>query len=152
MVRNSGWQEMGLKRWVCVKLRRSLYRIHRSLKFVCKTMLLKMEPCMHLQGWTSPVAQMVKNMPAMQETWIQSLGQEDPLVKGMATYSSILTWRIPWTEEPGGLEAMGSHRVRHNWSNLAHTFWDTQETVRRHAEVDEKFVCSVDGKQFKITF
>ena len=50
-----------------------------------------------------PVAQTVKNLPAMQETQVPSLGQEDPLEKGMATYSSILAWRIPWTEEPGGL-------------------------------------------------
>ena len=55
-----------------------------------------------------PVAQMVKNLPAMQETWIWSLGWEDPLEKGMATHSSILAWRIPWTEEPGGLQSMGS--------------------------------------------
>ena len=47
----------------------------------------------------------------MQETWIQSLGQKDPLENGMATYSSILAWRIPWTEEPGGLQSMGSERV-----------------------------------------
>ena len=52
--------------------------------------------------------QMVKNLPAMQETQVQSLGQEDPLEKGMATHSSILAWRIPWTEEPGGLQSMGS--------------------------------------------
>ena len=51
---------------------------------------------------------MVKNLPAMQETQVQSLGQEDPLEKGMATHSSILAWRIPWTEEPGGLQSMGS--------------------------------------------
>ena len=51
----------------------------------------------------SLVVQMVRNLPAMQETWIQSLGQEDPLEKGMATHSSILAWRVPWTEEPGGL-------------------------------------------------
>ena len=51
----------------------------------------------------SLVAQMVKNRPAMWETWVQSLGQEDPLEKGMATYSSILAWRIPWTEEPDSL-------------------------------------------------
>ena len=51
----------------------------------------------------SPVAQMVKNLPALWETWFQSLGQEDPLEKGMATHSNILVWRIPWTEEPGGL-------------------------------------------------
>ena len=57
---------------------------------------------------------MVKNLPAMQETWVQSLGREDPLEKGMATYSSILAWRIPWTEELGGLQSMGLKRVRHN--------------------------------------
>ena len=60
------------------------------------------------------VAQMVKNLPAMQEARIQSLGQEDPLEKGMATHSSILAWRIPWTEEPGGLQSLGSQRVRHD--------------------------------------
>ena len=53
------------------------------------------------------VAQVEKNLPAMQETWVQSLGQKDPLEKGMATHSSILTWRIPWTEEPDGLQSMG---------------------------------------------
>ena len=57
---------------------------------------------------------MVKNLPAMQKTQVQSLGQEDPLEKGMATQSSILAWRIPWTEEPGKLQSMGSQRVRHN--------------------------------------
>ena len=55
----------------------------------------------------SLVAQMVKNLPAMQETWIRSLGQEDPLEKEMATHYSILAWRIPWTEEPGRLQFMG---------------------------------------------
>ena len=60
------------------------------------------------------MAQMVKNLPAMQETQVRSLGQEDPLERGMATHSSILAWRIPWTEYPGGLQSMGSQRVRHN--------------------------------------
>ena len=60
------------------------------------------------------VAQMVKTRPAMQETQVQSLGWEDPLEKGMATHSSILAWRIPWTEEPGGLQSMWSQRVGHN--------------------------------------
>ena len=60
------------------------------------------------------MAQLVKNPPAMQETWVRSLSQEGPLEKGMATQSSILAWRIPWTEEPGGLQSMGSQRVRHN--------------------------------------
>ena len=58
-----------------------------------------------------PVAQMVKNLPVMQETWVQSLGQEDPLEREMATYSSILAWEVPWTEEPGGLQSMGLQRV-----------------------------------------
>ena len=61
----------------------------------------------------SLVAQMVKNLPAMQETQVQSLGWEDPLVEEMATYSNILAWRIPLAEEPGGLQSLGSHRVRH---------------------------------------
>ena len=60
------------------------------------------------------MVQMVKNPPAMQETWVLSLGWEDPLEKGMATYSRILAWRIPWTEEPGGLQSMGSQRVGHD--------------------------------------
>ena len=55
------------------------------------------------EHWASLVAQSIKNLPAMQETQVQSLGWEDPLEKGMATHSSILAWRIPWTEEPGGL-------------------------------------------------
>ena len=60
------------------------------------------------------MAQLVKNLPAMQETQVQSLGHDDPLEKGMVTHSSILAWRIPWTEEPGGLQSMGSQRVRHD--------------------------------------
>ena len=61
-----------------------------------------------------PVAQTVKHLSAMQETQVQSLGWEDPLEKGMATHSSILAWRIPWSEEPGGLQSLGSQRVRHD--------------------------------------
>ena len=62
----------------------------------------------------SLVARMGKNLLAMQETRVSSLGQEDPLEKGMETHSSILPWEIPWTEEPGGLQPMGSQRVRHD--------------------------------------
>ena len=65
--------------------------------------------------WASLVAQIVKNPPAMQETWVQSLGWEDLLEKRLATHSSILAWRIPWTEEPGGLQSMGLQRVGHDW-------------------------------------
>ena len=57
---------------------------------------------------------MIKKLPAMQETWVRSLGQEDPLEKGMATHSSVLAWRIPGMGEPGGLPSVGSHRVGHN--------------------------------------
>ena len=62
-------------------------------------------------SWTSLVAQMVKNPPTMWETWVPSLSWEDPQEEGMATLSSILAWRIPGTEDPGGLPSMGSHRV-----------------------------------------
>ena len=67
-----------------------------------------------LKEWDFPIAQMVKNLPAVQETQVRSLGQEDPLEKEMATHSSILAWRIPWTEEPGGLQSMSLRRVGHN--------------------------------------
>ena len=63
----------------------------------------------------SPVAQMIKNKPAMQETRVWSLGQEDPLEKGMAIHTSILAWKIPWTEEPGRLWSTGLQRVREDW-------------------------------------
>ena len=62
----------------------------------------------------SLVAQMINSLPAMWETWVRSLGWEDPLEKEMATHSSTLAWRIPRTEEPGGLQSMGSQRVGHN--------------------------------------
>ena len=62
----------------------------------------------------SLVAQIVKSLPAMQETWVQSLGGEDPLDKEMATHSSIDAWRIPWTEKPGELQSMGPQRVGHS--------------------------------------
>ena len=76
---------------------------------------------------TSLVAQLVKNLPTMQETRVQSLGQEDPLEKEMSTHSSIFAWRIPCTEEPGGLQSMESQRVRHDWATntffLSPSFW-----------------------------
>ena len=65
-------------------------------------------------------------MQETKETRVLSLGQEDSLEEGMATHSSILAWRIPWMEEPGGLQSMGSQRVRHNLSNLAHTSESTK--------------------------
>ena len=71
-----------------------------------------MEKSTGLRGFLS--GSVVKNLPAKQEMWVQSLGQEDPLEKEMATYYSILAWEIPWTEELGGLESMRSQRVGHN--------------------------------------
>ena len=62
----------------------------------------------------SLVAQMLKNLPAMQETQVLSLGREDPLEKGISTHSSVLAWKIPWTEEPGGLQSIGLQRVSHD--------------------------------------
>ena len=67
-----------------------------------------------LTGIASLVAQRLKRLPAMRETWVQSLGREDPMEKEVATHSSILAWRIPWTEEPGGLQSTGSQSVGHD--------------------------------------
>ena len=64
--------------------------------------------------WASLMSEMVKNLPAMWETQVESLGQEDLLEKGIATHPNILTWRIPGTKEPGGLQSMGSQRARHS--------------------------------------
>ena len=83
-------------------------RIGVSVECVCM--------CVH-SGWGFPSGSAVKNLPAVQETQemlVQSLGQEDPLEEGMATHSSIFAWRIPWTAEPGGLQFMGSKRVRYD--------------------------------------
>ena len=68
----------------------------------------------------SLVAQMVKRLPAMRETWVWSLGQEYPMEKDMATHSSTLAWKIPWTEEPCRLQSMGLQRVGHNWATSLH--------------------------------
>ena len=67
--------------------------------------------------WVAPLAQTVKNTPARWETWVQSLGWEDPIEECMATHSSILAWRILWTEEPDEIESMGLQRVGHDWAN-----------------------------------
>ena len=75
----------------------------------------------HLYLRASLVAQMVKNMPAMQETRILSLGWENPLKEGMAPHPNSLAWRTPWTGEPGGLQSMESRRVRHDWTTFSHS-------------------------------
>ena len=68
------------------------------------------------------MAQRVKNLPAMQEARVQFLGQEDPPEKEMAAHSSLLAWRIPWTEEPGRLQFVGLQRVRHDWALTHHAY------------------------------
>ena len=82
------------------------------------------------------VAQMVKNLPAVQETWVQSLDWEDPLEEGMATHSSILAWRIPWTEEPGGPQCTGLQRVGHNRATK-------HSTAQQHGKKTRKMKLSV---------
>ena len=72
--------------------------------------------------WASLVAQMVKHLPTMRETRVRSLGREDLLEKEMATHSSILAWKIPWTEDPGRLQSMQSQRVRHDWATSLSLF------------------------------
>ena len=70
--------------------------------------------CVELSDCLDQVAQRLKCLPAMRETWVRSLGGEDPLGKEMATHSGILAWRIPWSKQPGGLQSTGSQRVRHD--------------------------------------
>ena len=93
-----------------------LMRVRRRERFFPKDMSL---------SWSmlGLVAQTVKRLPTVQETRVQSLGQEDLLEKEMATHSSILAWKIPWTEKPGRLQAMGSQRVRHNWATSLRFTW-----------------------------
>ena len=94
----------------------------------------------------SLVAQMVKHLLTRWETWVQSLGQDDPLEKEMATHSSTLAWKIPWTEEPGRLQSMGLQRVRHDWAtplSLSHLWprmWSILEKVLWALEKKVKFI------------
>ena len=91
-----------------------------------------------MRYWTSLVDQTVKNLPTMQETRVQFLGREDPLGNGMATHSSILAWKSPWTEEPGGLQSVGLQRFGHDWAtNTFMRYWSEWQrgegkTILRH--------------------
>ena len=95
----------------------------------------------------SLVTQTVKNLPAMWETQVQSLDQEDPLAKGMATHSSILAWRIPWTEEPGGLHSIGSQRVRHDWATNTHECMHAHTHTHTHTHRSWDLPPSTVGNQ-----
>ena len=94
----------------------------------------------------SVMAQMVKNLPAMRETRVQSLGQEDPLEKGMGTHSRIFAWRIPWTEEPGGLQSMESQRVGCDWTTNTHTHTHTHTHTRERGHGEDMTAAVRDWK------
>ena len=85
-------------------------------------------------SWASLVAQTVKNLPAMQETWVRSLGWEEPLEEGTATTPVLLPGESPWTEKPGKLQSMGSQRVGHNWVPFTFTFTHIKRYIHTHAQ------------------
>ena len=92
-----------------------LYHFHLFKRFSFQHIFKMKFFCIFSLSWASQVAQMVKCLPAMRETRVQSLGWEDPLEKEMATHSSTPAWKIPWMEEPGRLQSTGSQRVGHDW-------------------------------------
>ena len=104
----------GEKKWkTYIKVTRVSQATQNLKKYINSISVKNTSTCIQ-EYWASLVAHTVKNLPAIQETRVQLLGQEDPLEKGVATHSSILAWKIPQTEEPGGLQSMGS-RVEHDW-------------------------------------
>ena len=111
----------GRAMWLTHGLSRILWRHRIDKKSRCSLHYFSFQIYFFINDWASLVSQMVKNLPEMQETWVQSLGQEDPLEEGMATHSSVLAWRIPidrgtWQASPWGL------RVRHDWVTNTSTF------------------------------
>ena len=109
------------------------------LKYHCLDSTPRVSDLHHL-WWSlaSLVAQTAKNLPpAMQETWVQSLAWENPLEKGMATHSSIPTWRIPWTEKPGRLQSMG---VTKSWTRVSHTFSLSHSLTHTHTHQPRHWV------------
>ena len=96
---------------VCVSVCVCVYNISLCIEYSNSVTLVMCLPIIYF-----PVAQMVKRLPTMRENWLRSLGWEDPLAKEMATHSSILAWKIPWMEEPGRLQCMGSQRVTHDFT------------------------------------
>ena len=95
-----------------------------------------------LKEKASPMSQMVKNLPAMQETPVQSRGWKDPLEKGMAIHSSVLAWRVPWTREPGGLQSMGLQRVGHDWVTNTFTFKEEERAEKEKYLKQQKWESS----------
>ena len=99
-------------------------------------------------SFTSLVAQSVKNLPAMQETRVWSLGQEKPLKEEMATHSSILAWRIPWTEKPGGLQCTGSQRIGHNSATNTTTTTNPQHFLYKGYRQFTSSSCDIRNRFF----
>ena len=103
------WATREAHDWYCITILKYILTIHCiKITFLCN--------CVYFVLQIFPVAQTVKNLPAVRETWVQSLGWKDPLEKGMTIHSSILAWTIPWTEGPGGPQSMGLQRVRYDWA------------------------------------
>ena len=102
-----------------------------------------LKPIVYLLSWASLVAQMVKNLPALWETGVWSLDLEDPLQKEMATHSSILAWKISWTEEPGGLQLMGLQRVGHDWVTNTFTFIYYYSIIHNSFTASKSFVSPI---------
>ena len=108
----------------------------------------------YINSWASQMVQWVKNPPAVRETRVQCLDQEEPLLKEMAAHSSMLAWRIPWTEQPGGLQPMGSRRVGHDWGHGAHRVWNVEAdnpTLLGCNKNRPAALCSMLRLQFKVT-
>ena len=103
-----------LNNWTTKKQQKSMFISNVTFFLVEKFILNTINAYLYIYTWASLVAQRLKHLPGMWETWVQSLGREDPLEKEMATYSSTIAWRIPWREEPGRLQPMGSQRVGHD--------------------------------------
>ena len=135
------WQKSwGLNTWsglLALPLTWVSYANSPSLSFLSNNSHLtrfedQIKNCIYHSPWASLVAQRLKRLPPVQQTRVWSLGGEDPLEKEMVTHSSILAWRIPWTEEPSRLQSMGSQRVGHDWATSLH-FWNILKTPYRIA-------------------
>ena len=160
------WSVQGGEGWswmcahVCVGGPVALYREvrkvslrSRSSGWGSKRQLMRRERDLRLKrlmsvGSASLMVQTVKNLPAMWETHVQSLGQEDPLDKEMATYFRILAWKLLWTEELGGLQSMGSQRGVHDWTSHTHT----HVHIHTHTQYDYKCRVCIDYTMNGMTY
>ena len=95
------------------------------------------------------MAQMIKHMSSMLETWVRSLGREDPLEKEMATHSTTLAWKIPWTEEPGGIQSTGSQRVGHDWPTLLYFYFSLYRLQNQERTLSPLQYATVNAKEKK---